>query len=1029
MARHLPIPANDSEQERESSADPLDLISPPRPEPIPLPPTSSSRPKSTSGSSSRSRSKRNSTVPSRSSSRSASPTKGSTEISRGRGRGGAKTRGSGSTSRSPEKKVVNRIIHRSEPVSNSDTDGEEEGGELEEEEGLMTSAQRKVKRRRIHSESEDGGDRPSATVSPRIQAEETQEEENGGDTEAPSEILPGLEGGIRMDGIEEVEIESMEDPMKQDNNTAQEDTLADPSGQVEDGMQAIPDEQGGIEIEENQGKEESDIQQLMRTHDQPNDAEAIQTDTDIQEDHLPIQEDAAEQESIELGHLISSPAAHTNILPSATIGPISAADSSTETTSLAEQSGEYALEPKDVVTEQRRMDEEDQDVTMIDAAQEIELPSTSTEDAGNAAKDQPDADISIHQPVSFQADCFPTEVETAAEEEVVKGNKEGIEPLREVELPGPVSNSEEVLGEKVKPLVPVQSMEEPKQQMREVVQNETVEQMEMEPTNDHEESGPDKQKEQEVVKESTENIDEQLQDEKMDVDETSPSKVGNTASTHRVDKEERDEGEMKIDPTAQSQAKEAEGEVELDPMPHTEEVQAEREGEGEMEIESNNLEEASDTPAPSSPAKSIAASQASTSTTKPAKKPSAANNKKKLASTASKKSSTPLSTGSASGSAKKGAGAAKGKGKTKVEELKGTSSSKPKSKSGIAASSEPPLTPTTPTRPSSLSANSPSLNPYQSPDKNAIYCVCRKPYSEEEDEVMMVGCESCDNWFHPGCVGLTEDMVEALDVYICKSCERSTHQRTIYKQLCKREGCSKSLAGSSSKFCSSSCAFQYSQSILSSMSNKNTLKQLAKTFIGYPQPRLGISTITHNPESTIISSGSKSDRLVELEKQLANVNRSIELVNKRQRILDQVIVRAENAMLAPNGNEVEEEEEVVHSKKGKKKKGAMNGGGKDDKPCGWDRVLIADDEEVPKVENGVNEENGNAEDQRQEGLCMRGKRRCDRHQGWQRTIAAQLEIELSGLERCQKNLTEYIDGLKSTSKIRFFTDEIRLVDT
>lgn len=31
----------------------------------------------------------------------------------------------------------------------------------------------------------------------------------------------------------------------------------------------------------------------------------------------------------------------------------------------------------------------------------------------------------------------------------------------------------------------------------------------------------------------------------------------------------------------------------------------------------------------------------------------------------------------------------------------------------------------------------------------------------------------CDNWFHPGCVGISKEQLELLDVYICESCERS----------------------------------------------------------------------------------------------------------------------------------------------------------------------------------------------------------------------------------------------------------------
>lgn len=63
-------------------------------------------------------------------------------------------------------------------------------------------------------------------------------------------------------------------------------------------------------------------------------------------------------------------------------------------------------------------------------------------------------------------------------------------------------------------------------------------------------------------------------------------------------------------------------------------------------------------------------------------------------------------------------------------------------------------------------------------DSNAVYCICRRPDTDDDDG-LMVGCESCDGWFHASCVGLDEEMVELLDVYICKSCERSRCLRQV----------------------------------------------------------------------------------------------------------------------------------------------------------------------------------------------------------------------------------------------------------
>nr|XP_018261634.1 uncharacterized protein I303_06075 [Kwoniella dejecticola CBS 10117]OBR83792.1 hypothetical protein I303_06075 [Kwoniella dejecticola CBS 10117] len=472
------------------------------------------------------------------------------------------------------------------------------------------------------------------------------------------------------------------------------------------------------------------------------------------------------------------------------------------------------------------------------------------------------------------------------------------------------------------------------------------------------------------------------QADKMDIDEGITSTTEVAANENDVEQEVVSEGEMELDDLPQDAEGEAGGEEATPDAPAS----------------SPTVEETSvptPAPAPSSPAVSTPASQSSVS--KPAKK-----TKKKADSTSTstkgKKAST--STSGASGTGKKGTG--KGKGQTKVEELKAAS------KASSSVFSEPSQ-PTTPTRPT------PSYDsPNPSPDKNAVYCVCRKPYNEEDDDVLMVGCESCDNWFHPACVGLTEDMVEALDVYICKSCERSTHQYTIYKQLCKREGCSKSLAGKTSKFCSPSCAFLHSQSLIAAISNKNTLKQLAKTFISFPQPKLGV-TIQHHDQANKAtgkseSGSTNSDRMKDLENQLRKVDEAMTLVLKRQKILEAAAQRAEG--MGPLANLPEEQEEEIEDtrKKGKKKKsnGTTGGSVKDDRPCGWSRELILGDDEVLRHEEEYGHVmaqqavNGGEDIPMDNGphvgdACMRGKRRCDRHQGWQKTIGVQLEVELSSL--------------------------------
>ena len=53
-----------------------------------------------------------------------------------------------------------------------------------------------------------------------------------------------------------------------------------------------------------------------------------------------------------------------------------------------------------------------------------------------------------------------------------------------------------------------------------------------------------------------------------------------------------------------------------------------------------------------------------------------------------------------------------------------------------------------------------------------LYCLCRQPY---QNGIFMIGCDQCDDWYHPACVGLTEQQANKIKKYICPRC-------------CKRDG-------------------------------------------------------------------------------------------------------------------------------------------------------------------------------------------------------------------------------------------------
>ena len=57
-----------------------------------------------------------------------------------------------------------------------------------------------------------------------------------------------------------------------------------------------------------------------------------------------------------------------------------------------------------------------------------------------------------------------------------------------------------------------------------------------------------------------------------------------------------------------------------------------------------------------------------------------------------------------------------------------------------------------------------------------LYCICKKEYDARGPP--MIGCETCGNWFHLPCVGLTVDSLDAIEVYTCSACSTQSTLQT-----------------------------------------------------------------------------------------------------------------------------------------------------------------------------------------------------------------------------------------------------------
>lgn len=163
-----------------------------------------------------------------------------------------------------------------------------------------------------------------------------------------------------------------------------------------------------------------------------------------------------------------------------------------------------------------------------------------------------------------------------------------------------------------------------------------------------------------------------------------------------------------------------------------------------------------------------------------------------------------------------------------------------------------------------------------------------------------------------------------------------------------------------------------------SITTKKTLKQLSASFGAYPKPSQ--ATIQHHKITppTTGRDDSTQQLINTIQIQLEATTAALDIVRKRQQILQSAIDRAEG--LPPILIQAEES----RSSKSKRKGG---NGPSEDKQCAWDPRLIRDDAEV---------RDWNGEEQEEDvvgNICGLGKRKCDRHQGWQKTSTVSLELE------------------------------------
>ncbi|KAL8654444.1 MAG: hypothetical protein Q9226_003432 [Calogaya cf. arnoldii] len=102
----------------------------------------------------------------------------------------------------------------------------------------------------------------------------------------------------------------------------------------------------------------------------------------------------------------------------------------------------------------------------------------------------------------------------------------------------------------------------------------------------------------------------------------------------------------------------------------------------------------------------------------------------------------------------------------------------------------------TPQRSSSI------VNDDDDEDENGVFCICRGP----DNHTWMIACDGpCEDWFHGKCINMTEKEGDLIEKYYCPNCSEAGKGETLWKRMCRLEGCIRParISGTKkSKYCS-----------------------------------------------------------------------------------------------------------------------------------------------------------------------------------------------------------------------------------
>ncbi|EIN13703.1 hypothetical protein PUNSTDRAFT_79448 [Punctularia strigosozonata HHB-11173 SS5] len=306
--------------------------------------------------------------------------------------------------------------------------------------------------------------------------------------------------------------------------------------------------------------------------------------------------------------------------------------------------------------------------------------------------------------------------------------------------------------------------------------------------------------------------------------------------------------------------------------------------------------------------------------------------------------------------------------------------------------------------------------PQDDQDDEKLYCICKTQYDEDR---IMIACDRCDEWYHTQCLKMPDLEVDLVDQFICPICVKNNPHlslHTTWKQRCfyglehpdptSQAACHKPARGLYSKYCSDECGLKLMQARIAKWSNEGGNKAGLWEKVKSAQKREGVTVrIEFEPSKDRVDDikvgqgmyGARTEKLIAPQRSI--IQREVDRLHS---LLDQLQLKRDE--INRTMDIVQWRERLVELADGRSERL---------EECGWDQRLCFGDTEVAVFGAGVFEsyesvviEDSAAETPGEDGeWWCRGKKKCERHAGWQKLRLTEVALEREIKEVALNKLT------------------------